>query len=449
MVLQKLYGYVVATLIIGIVIGAGIGWVAKPEPVGVIPKADYDKLKADYDKLKAESVSKAEFDKLKTDFDKLTADFRKVSAELEALKRPIKAAFIYVGPIGDYGWSHAHDVGRRYVENLFPWLDTVYAEAVAEADCPRYIDRFIVEEKCDIVFTTSFGFMDATVDAGAKYPDKILFHCSGYKRRANVGTYFSEFYQLYYLNGLMAGALTKTNKVGYVGAHPIPEVVRHINAFALGVKEVNPNAKVHVNWLYAWYDPTKARLAAEALIADGCDVLAFTEDSPTVIQVGQEYCEKGKPVYTFSHYSPMQKFGPDSCVSGQLVRWEKLYEDILAKIRVGVYTKTNLENVDYWWMLKEGAAELGGEFGTPINPKFVSILKGIEVTDPLLGKISVYDLVMTRVKQMSEETVLFDPFTGPIKDQAGKTRIEAGRRASHDELWLMDWFVENVVGTVG
>jgi len=364
------------------------------------------------------------------------------------VERKLKAAWIYVGPIGDYGWTHAHDVGRRYVEDKFPWLETVYAESVAEADVARFIDRFIVEEGADVVFTTSFGFMDATIEAGEKYPDKILFHCSGYKRAKNVGTYFAEFHQLYYLNGLMAGALTKSGKVGYVAAHPIPEVVRHINAFALGVKEVNPEATVHVRWLFAWYDPAKAREAAESLIADGCDVLAFTEDSPTVIEVGQEYMEKGKPVYTFSHYSPMQKFGPDSCVSGQLVHWEVIYEDIMAKIYSGAYTTENLADVDYWWMLREGACELGGEFGVPINPKFEAPLKEKKVTDPVFGEISVYDLVMKRLAQMSEETVLFDPFTGPIKDQEGKVRIEAGRRGTHDELWLMDWFVDNVVGEI-
>jgi len=357
--------------------------------------------------------------------------------------KKLKAGFIYVGPIGDYGWTHAHDQGRKYVKEKFPWLETVYAEAVAEADVDRYIDRFITEEKCDIVFTTSFGYMDATIAAGKKYPDKIFMHCSGYKRAPNVGTYFAEFYQLYYLNGLMAGALTKTNKVGYVAAHPIPEVIRHINAFALGVREVNPKATVSVRWLFAWYDPAKAREAAEALIAEGVDAIAFTEDSPTVLQVGQEYTKRGQQIYTFSHYSPMQKFGPDSCVSGQLVHWEKLYEDILMRAYLGVW-----DNRDYWWMLKEGAVELGGEFGVPINPKFIPELKAKKVKDPLLGEISVYDLVMTRLKQMSEETVLFDPFTGPIKDQEGKIRIEAGRRASHDELWTMDWFVEGIIGTV-
>ncbi len=360
----------------------------------------------------------------------------------------IKAAFIYVGPIGDYGWTHAHDVGRRYVEQMFPWLETTYAESVAEGDAMRFIDRFIQEEKADVVFTTSFGYMDDTIKAGEKYPDKIFFHCSGYKRRKNVGTYFAELYQLYYLNGLMAGALTKTGKTGYVAAHPIPEVVRHINAFALGVREVNPDATVDVRWLFSWFDPAKAREAAESLIATGVDALTFTEDSPTVIEVGQEYTEKGQPVYTFAHYSPMQKFGPDSVVSGQLVKWEAIYVDILAKVYAGAYTPENLENVDYWWMLKEGAVELGGDFGVPINPKFEAALKEKKVKDPIFGEISVYDLIFQRLKDMSEPTVVFDPFTGPIRDQDGKERIPPGRRATHDELWTIDWFVEGVIAEI-
>lgn len=357
----------------------------------------------------------------------------------------IKAAFIYVGP-KDTGWSYMHEVARRYIDEKFPWLETVYAEDVSEADIDQYIERFIVEEGSEVVFTTSFAFMDATIEAAKKYPDTIFFNSSGHKRASNVGTYFAEFYQLYYLNGLMAGVLTKTGKVGYVAAYPTPEVVRHINAFALGVKETNPRATVDVRWLFAWYDPNKARTATESLIKEGCDVLAFTEDSPAVVKVGQEYTEKGEPVYTFANYSPMQELGPDSSVSGQLVHWEVLYQDILAKVYAGVYTSRNLADVDYWWMLREKAVELGGEFGVPINPEFESVFKQQKIIDPLLGEISIYDLVMKRLEQMSEVTVLFDPFIGPIKDQEGKVRIGTGRRASHDELWLMDWFVENIVG---
>jgi basic membrane protein A len=366
----------------------------------------------------------------------------------EATAPQMKACFIYVGPIGDYGWSHAHNEGRVYVDEQFDWLETTYAESVAEPDVERFLDRYVVEEGCDVVFTTSFGFMDGTLAAAEKYPDTMFFHCSGFKRAPNMGTYMADFYQIYYLNGLMAGALTKSGKIGYVGAHPIPEVVRHINAFTLGIREVNPEATVDVRWLFEWYDPAAAREAAEALIDAGADVLAFTEDSPAVVEVGQEYVEKGQPIYAFSHYSPMGDFGPDSAVSGQLVDWGIIYEDILMKAYTGVYDNTNLENVDYWWLMAEDAVLLGARFDEPINPDFEDELKAISVTDSLLGEMTVYDLIFKRIEQMEDPAMLFDPFTGPIKDQDGAERLVAGQRASIGELLTVDWFVEGNVGTI-
>lgn len=373
-----------------------------------------------------------------------------------APEEKLKACYVYVGPIGDLGWTHAHDVGRRYVDDKYEWLETAYAESVAEADVERFIDRFVVEEGCDVVFTTSFGFMDGTLAAAEKYPDKFFFHVSGYKRAPNMGTLMADFYQIYYLNGLMAGALTKTGKIGYVAAHPIPEVVRHINAFAIGVREVNPEATVDVRWLFAWYDPAKAREAAVSLIDAGADVLAFTEDTATVVSVGEEYTtERYQPVYTFGHYSPMHEFGPNSMISGQLVDWGVLYEDILTKIYLGIYTTENLADVDYWGLLSGGvqlgapsSVALGGRFGEPINPIFVEPLQAVKVTDPILGEISVHDLVFKRIEQMKDPAVLFDPFSGPLRDQTGAERTKPGQRLSYYELLTIDWFVEGVVGEV-
>lgn len=371
-----------------------------------------------------------------------------------AEEEKLKACYIYVGPIGDIGWTNAHDVGRRYVDDKYDWLETAYAESVPEADSERFIDRFVVEEKCQVVFTTSFGFMDATLAAAQKYPDNYFFHVSGYKRAPNMGTLMADFYQLYYLNGLMAGALTETNKVGYVAAHPIPELVRHIDAFTLGVREANPEATVEVNWIFAWYDPAKARQAAEALIANGVDVLAFTEDTATVVQVAEEYTAKGQPVYSFGHYSPMSQFGPNSMISGQLVDWGIIYEDILTKIHLGIYTTKNLENVDYWGLLSGGmnvgapsSVELGGDFGVPVNPVFEDALKAAKITDPVLGEMSVYDLVFKRIEQMKDPAVLFDPFSGPINDQSGALKVKDGQRLSYFEVATIDWFVEGVIGS--
>lgn len=361
----------------------------------------------------------------------------------DAADKKMKAGFIYVGPVGDYGWSHAHDLGRKFVEKKFPWLETVYVESVPEADSSRMIDRLIQEQKCDIVLTTSFGYMDDTLAAGTRYPDKLFMHCSGFKRSANVGTYFGDLYQMYYLNGIMAGALTKSNKIGYVAAFPIPELVRHIDAFALGIKVSNPNAKVNVKWIYAWYGPDKAKEAAEALIAEGCDTLAFTEDTPAVVEVGQRHSEKGNQIYTFSHYSPMQNYGKDSVVSGQLMDWGGIY----AKIFDDIKNKT-WSNADIWWLAKEKAAILGGSETEPINPKFVAALKEVMITTPDLGKLSAYDLVMKRYDQMKQGVEIFDPFTGPISDNQGNVVIKAGAKATKEELLSMMYFVDNVEGTI-
>jgi len=351
-----------------------------------------------------------------------------------ATGKTIKAGFVYVGPIGDYGWSHAHDLGRKFVEDKYDWLETIYVESVAEGDATRIIDRLVQEEKCNVVFTTSFGYMDDTIDAGKRYPDAIFMHCSGFKQAENVGTYFGDLYQAYYLNGMMAGALTKTGKVGYVAAFPIPELVRHINAFALGIKAANPKAEVHVRWTYAWYGPDKAKEAAESLIAEGCDALAFTEDTPAVIEVGQDHTEKGHQIYTFSHYSPMQDYGKNSVVSGQLADWGVMYDKILSDVHNGTWS-----NEDMWWLMKEGATYLGGKFDEPINPLFVDELKAKGVYDEIFN---LYE------KMQKEGPEGFDPYVGPIYDNKGNLQIEKGKRANKGELLSIMYYVDNVVGDI-
>jgi basic membrane protein A and related proteins len=354
-------------------------------------------------------------------------------------EKKMKAGFIYIGPVGDYGWSHAHDVGRKFAEKKHPWLETIYIESVAEADSARIIDRFIQEEKCDVVFTTSFGYMEDTLKAGMKYPDKKFMHCSGLKQSKNVGTYFADLYQMYYLNGLMAGALTKTNKIGYVAAFPIPELIRHID----GIKEANPKAKLNVKWIYAWYGPDKAKEAAESLIAEGCDNLAFTEDSPAVIEVGQAHSEKGQQIYTYSHYSPMESYGEDSVVSGQLCDWGVMYDKILQDLHDGSWTPK-----DYWWLAKEKAVLLGGSRDHMINPKFEGQLKKAMIASKAFGKISAYDLVVKRYNQMKQGVEVFDPYMGPIKDNTGAVKIKAGERASKADLLSIMYYVDGIVGTI-
>ena len=245
----------------------------------------------------------------------------------------LKAGFIYVGPVSAIGWTGAHDIARVQLDEKYDWLETNFVESVVEGEAESSIDA-LVEWGADVIFTTSFGFMDETLEMGLKYPDVMFFHISGYKRSANVGTVFADFYQLYYLNGLMAGALSTSGHLGYVAAFPIPELIRHINAFQLGAREVNPDIKTEVEWLLSWFDPVGADTSAKSLIAKGADVLAFTEDTDAVLLAADE---EGK--LAFGHYSEMQSSAPNAAVSGQLVHWEIMYENILQKIITGEYTK--------------------------------------------------------------------------------------------------------------
>ena len=352
----------------------------------------------------------------------------------------LKACFIYVGPVGDIGWSYAHDEARKKAEKALPWLETKYVESVPEGQAMPVIDR-LVRDKCQVIFTTSFGFIDQTLQADKKYPSVMFMHASGFKRAPNMGTYMADFYQLYYLNGMMAAAVSKTGKLGYVAAFPVPELKRHISAFALGARAVNPKATVNVKWINAWFDPNKAREAAEALISEGNDALAFTEDTATVVQTAA-----ARKVPSFAHYSSMYKFAPDYTVSGQLVHWDKIYIDFLKKVRSGTYTTKNLQNVDYWKLMQGGAVELGTQPGMAINPKWVPQLKAAKMK--VGGKtVSVYDRVM-QLKAEMEKGGKFDPFTGPLKDRNGILRVPAGKVMSVKDLNNMAWVAPGVTGQV-
>ncbi|MCE7734283.1 MAG: BMP family ABC transporter substrate-binding protein [Candidatus Heimdallarchaeota archaeon] len=345
----------------------------------------------------------------------------------------LKAGFIYVGPITPIGWTGAHDIARVLLEEKYDWLETKAIESVVEGEAMSSIDA-LVDWGADVIFTTSFGFMDETITAGEKYPDVMFFHISGFKRSANVGTVFADFYQLYYLNGMMAGALTETDQLGYVGAFPIPELLRHINAFQMGARSVNSNVTTHVEWLFSWFNPTDATSKTSLLVnSKNVDVLAFTEDTDAVLLAAED-----NDVLAFGHYSEMDS---PALVSGQLVHWEIMYENILQKIITGEYTTKNLADVDPLGLLKEGAVELGGQFGVPIDPDYKTQLEAVMVTDPILGEISVYDLVLVRLAQMSEVNVGFDPYTGPLYSQDGTLKLKQDVRMTIFELMSIDYFI--------
>lgn len=354
---------------------------------------------------------------------------------------PLKVGFIYVGPVGDYGFSYAHDLGRQELEEHFgDAIETVFVESVPEPEVEPFIDQ-LVAEGTDVIFATSFGFGDGVLNAAQRYPDVIFGWGTGVQRAPNVLTYMADFYQVYYLNGLIGGALSETGTLGYVAAFPIPEVKRHIDAFALGAQEVAPEAEVEVRWLYSWFDPAGAKEATEALMAQGADVLAFTEDTPTVIQTA---AERGHP--SFSHYASMVEFSPETVASGQLVHWDTIYIDIVEKVLGGTYTSDNLEDVDYFWLLEDGAVELGAEPGVPVAEPFAGELQETMIQHDEFGEISVYDLVMRRRDQMREGREVFDPFTGPLRDRNGNLVYEEGETPTIEELLGVEWAAENVVG---
>ncbi len=379
--------------------------------------------------------------------------------------KKIKAGWIYVGPIGDYGWTYAHNAGREYVEKQFAGtVETVYIESVLEAECLPKIESLIAEG-CEIIFTTSFGFMDPTLEAAKKYPDIWFWHCSGYKRWDNMGTYFAELYQPYYLCGLVAGAISQTLKFGYVAAYPIPEVVRHINSWVLGIWEGLwhrykrgdlslddlKKAEVHVKWLYSWYDPPAATDAARSLVEMyDADVLAFTEDSPATLQVAEEYQKAGKKVWSYSHYSSMIDYGPTAHLIGQLVNWGLMYEYILAYYLAGVP-----KSMDLWWLMGDGGDTREG-WRKGKGAAYIWEDQWGDIRTELAAKGVpdwAVDLILKREALMKER--YWDPWSGDfwapifkeltgkegIVDREGNVRIPPGEVADHDLLWSIDWFV--------
>jgi len=332
---------------------------------------------------------------------------------VEVVDDVLRAAWIYISNVEDFGWTYAHDLGRRYVEEKLDFLETGYVESVPEDESLPVITQ-LVNEGYQVIFTTSFGYMDDTIRAGERYPDRIFMHASGYKRRENVGTYFVRMYQPFFLSGIAAGAVTETNKLGYVAAHPISEVIRHINAFHLGARMVNPDVETNVIWINAWFDPEKARAAAEQLIGIGCDVLAFTEDTPTVLQVAEE-----NGVYSFSHYSDMKRYGPNAHLMGHIANWGVIYEDVLIRVYTGVW-----ESRDIWWGFYEGAVDIG------------------EVSNTVPE--DARELIENLKRLMIDNS--YEPFTGPLVDRRGNLRAEAGRQLTKQELLTMKWFLEGIKG---
>lgn len=336
------------------------------------------------------------------------------AGSLPAAEKELKVGFVYVSPIGDAGWSYAHDLGRQHIDAL-PGVQTSYVEAVPEgADAERVILN-MARKNFDLIFATSFGYMDPMLKVAKQFPDTIFMHCSGFKLHANMGNYFGRMYQARYLSGMVAGAMTRKKILGYVAAFPIPEVIRGINAFTLGAQAVTPDVQVRVVWTKTWYDPATEKEAAKSLLDVGADVIAQHQDSPGPQEAAQE-----AGVYSIGYNSDMSQFAPKAHLVAPVWSWGPFYEEIVTAVRDGSWTSQS-----HWYGLEKGMVAL-----SPMSD---------------LVPQAVQDMVLAKKAEIIAATAKV--FTGPISDQTGTLRIPAGESPSDDALLGMNWFVQGVVGT--
>ena len=341
----------------------------------------------------------------------------KAAAPAAAKPEPLKAAWIYVGPVGDAGWSFAHDQGRKAVEAKFgDAVKTTFIEKVPEgADAERVI-RDLAQQGNKIIFATSFGYMEAMLKVAADFPDVKFEHATGYKTAPNMRIYDASFYQDTYMAGVIAGKMTKTNVLGFVGSFPIAEVLRNINAFTLGAQSVNPKIKTKVVWVNTWYDPGKESEAAQSLINQKADVLLQNTDSTAVLQTAEK---NGK--YAFGWDSDMSSFGPKAHLGSAIVNWAPYYIKAIEEVKAGTWKTERTV-----WGVKEGLNDL----------------------------IKIADVVPDDAKKRVDEIKAglkdgsFNPFTGPVVDNAGKERLAKDQKA--DQAWLdkIDFYVKGVEGKV-
>jgi len=324
-------------------------------------------------------------------------------------------AFVYVGPTGDLGWTYAHDQGRLAVEQALG-VETTYSELVAEGPDANRIIRDYAQKGYDVIFATSFGYMDDVIEVAAEYPDAVFEHCTGYKTAENAGIYDGRGYQGWYLAGIAAGKVTQSGVLGYIAPYPIPEVVRNMNAFALGARSVKPDAEVHPVWIFSWVDPVKEREAAQALLDLGCDVIARESDSTEPDKLAEE-----NGVYAIGYNAYVPDVAPNALLTSPIWNWGVYYTQAVQDVMAGTWTNTPI-----WWGLAEGLLDLA-----PFGP-------------------AVPEDAKTLIAQKKQEIIdgAFDVFVGPIRDNAGELRVEDGITMSDADKLGFNWLVEGVVGSI-
>ncbi|AVP58405.1 BMP family ABC transporter substrate-binding protein [Pulveribacter suum] len=330
---------------------------------------------------------------------------------------PLKIGFAYIGPVGDGGWTFAHDQARKKLEAEFgDKIKTTYVESVPEgADAERVL-RDLVTQGNKLIFGTTFGYMDTMQKLGAEFPDVKFEHATGYKTSANVRTYDSRTYEGAYLAGIIAGGMTKTGTLGVVGSVPIPEVLRNLNSFTLGAQSVNPAIKTKVVWVNDWFNPPKETEAATSLINGGADVLFQNTDSPAVLKTAQE---KGKRAFGWD--SDMTAYGPQAHLGSAVINWVPYYTKTVNDVLNGSW-----QTGQAWWGVKEGAVDL------------VSIAE--DVPAELKAKVE------EAKKGLKDGTLVI--WQGPVMDNAGKAVLEDGKAADDKFLTGINFFVKGVEGQV-
>lgn len=333
-----------------------------------------------------------------------------------AEEEKLTVGFLYVGPIGDGGYTYAHDQGRVYLEEELG-VKTIYKESVPE-DKGEVIKtiRDMVDQGATVIFGTSFGFMQGMAELSAEFENVTFMHCSGYMTTDNMNNYFGRMYEPRYLSGIVAAMKTESNKIGYVAAFPIYEVIRGINAFTLGAKSVNPDIEVQVMWTNTWYDPAKEKDAAVALLDQGCDVISQHQDTTGPIQAAAE-----AGATAIGYNSSAAEAVPEAYITAPVWNWGPYYVSAVQAVIDGTWT-----NDPYWGGLNDGVVQL--DELTELTPEGAKE-KVAEVKEAIkLGELKV--------------------FSGEIKDQDGNVKVEAGQELTDGEMLSMDWFVEGVVGTI-
>lgn len=328
----------------------------------------------------------------------------------------LNPGFVYIGPVGDGGWTYMHEQGRLAMEEAYPKVDSRIVESVPEGpDSVRVMETFI-RNGSKLIFATSFGYMDFVMEAAKRHPDVTFMHCSGFKRAENVGTYFGRMYQARYLSGLVAGNATDKDVIGFVAAHPIPEVIRGINAFTLGARKVNPDVTVKVVWLFSWFDPGKEKEATKALIDSGADVIAMHADTGAAPQAAEE-----AGVYVVGYNNDMSQYAPTKHLTAPIWQWGMVYKRVVGQLIEGTW-----ESEDIWWGLKEGLVGLA-PFGDAVSEETRELVAA-EKQAIIAGEKDVFD--------------------GPLRNQKGDIKIPEGESMTDQQMLSMSWFVQGVQGEI-